>query len=152
MISRRNVISICIVIIVILILVIILISSKSYANKAYDNNSGIDSQFDESEYNGENGNNKTSLITEGYYKEAGQDEVNQPLTGENEQKYIVRDINDGIVIYKCIVVNNEEKEEFFDYAFINPASCSKEVSDALKKGIEFYGEKELYDFLQAYSS
>lgn len=49
-------------------------------------------------------------------------------------------------------MDDKESEEFYDYALINPQDCSKAVAESLKKGIELYGERELYGFLQAYSS
>lgn len=90
--------------------------------------------------------------TDPQYRQTGQDEVVSPSKEEDNQKYIIRDIGDGVVIYKCVIVDDKESEEFYDYALINPQDCSKAVAESLKKGIELYGERELYGFLQAYSS
>ena len=119
--------------VVIIILVIVLVSKGSTDDKAYDNND-------------------KEQTTDPQYRQTGQDEVVSPSKEEDNQKYIIRDIGDGVVIYKCVIVDDKESEEFYDYALINPQDCSKAVAESLKKGIELYGERELYGFLQAYSS
>lgn len=156
MMSRRNVISICIVIVVIIILVIVLVSKGSTNDKAYDNNADSGGHYDVTEDNNssvyKDDNNDKEQTTDPQYRQTGQDEVVSPSKEEDNQKYIIRDIGDGVVIYKCVIVDDKESEEFYDYALINPQDCSKAVAESLKRGIELYGERELYGFLQAYSS
>ena len=68
------------------------------------------------------------------------------------QKYIIKDIGDGIAIYKCFSDADKEVQKFFDYALINTDNLPHDKKELLKTGIELYGEDELYEFLQAYSS
>ena len=60
MMSRRNVISICIVIVVIIILVIVLVSKGSTDDKAYDNNADSGGHYDVTEDN--NSRDRKSVV------------------------------------------------------------------------------------------
>lgn len=129
MVSRRNVISVCVVIAVMIVLVIMLL----VINKPAKNNI-----YDEQETN----NNAYTM----------QAEVNKTEQASVAAvKYMVKQVNGQVCIYKLVDYNGEEKQEFFDYAFINP-EISGDIDDKLQAGIIFYGDKELYDFLQSYSS
>ncbi len=154
MMSRRNVISICIVVVVIIILIIMLVSTKHNNERFNDINSGSGGTYNTTEQEEQKNDLQTSADIP--YKETGQVNINSGNNLQDEkQKYIVRDIGEGIVIYKCVSGGNDdgdEIQEFFDYALINTDSLPYDMKEMLKNGIEFYGEKELYEFLQAYSS
>ncbi len=153
MMSRRNVISICIVAVVIIILIIMLVSTGHENERLNDINSGSGGTYNTTEQNGLKDDAKSKDIP---YKETGQENINNIDDGQaQEQKYIVRDIGEGIVIYRCISGNNDnggETQVFYDYALINTDSLPQNMKEMLNNGIEFYGERELYEFLQAYSS
>lgn len=150
MMSRRNVISVCIVIAVIMVLVIILASTGIKKEKNNDGNSGSGGMYATGQ--SEHKDNKQEISDESY-KEAGQEDV---INNEPEkmipQKYIIKDIGDGIAIYKCFSDADKEVKKFFDYALINTDNLPHDKKELLKTGIELYGEDELYEFLQAYSS
>ena len=120
------------------------------AEKNNDGNSGSGGMYatGQSEYK----DNKQEISDESY-KEAGQEAV---INNEPEkmipQKYIIKDIGDGIAIYKCFSDADKEVQKFFDYALINTDNLPHDKKELLKTGIELYGEDELYEFLQAYSS
>ena len=149
--SRRNVISVCIVIAVIIVLIIILASTGIKSGRNNDWNSGSGGMYYAT---GQNESKESELeISDKYYKEAGQDVVNNnELEKTAQQKYIIKDIGDGIAIYKCFSDADKEILEFFDYALINIENLPQDKKELLKTGIELYGENELYEFLQAYSS
>lgn len=150
MMSRRNVISVCMVIAVIMVLVIILASTGIKKEKNNDGNSGSGGMYATGQ--SEHKDNKQEISDE-FYKEAGQEAV---INNEPEkmipQKYIIKDIGDGIAIYKCFSDADKEVQKFFDYALINTDNLPHDKKELLKTGIELYGEDELYEFLQAYSS
>lgn len=151
MMSRRNVISVCIVIVVIMVLVIILASTGMKSGRNNDWNSGSGGMYDATGQN--ESKDSGQEISDGYYKEAGQNIViNNELEKTILQKYIIKDIGDGIAIYKCFSDADKEVLEFFDYALINTDNLPLDKKELLKTGIELYGENELYEFLQAYSS
>ncbi len=151
MMSRRNVISVCVVIAVIMVLVIILASTGIKREKNNDGNSGSGGMYTATGQS-EHKDNKQKISDESY-KEAGQEAV---INNEPEkmipQKYIIKDIGDGIAIYKCFSDADKEVQKFFDYALINTDNLPHDKKELLKTGIELYGEDELYEFLQAYSS
>ena len=96
MMSRRNVISVCMVIAVIMVLVIILASTGIKKEKNNDGNSGSGGMYATGQ--SEHKDNKQQISDESY-KEAGQEAV---INNEPEkmipQKYIIKDIGDGIYI------------------------------------------------------
>lgn len=148
MVSRRNVISVCIVVVVAVILVIMLFSVKTYNEKAEDKELVTAGAYDDSQYYKDDDiADKTKA-----HEDALQEAVQSDGTYGSSQKYIVRDIGDGVAIYKCIEADGNKKEEFYDYALINTELCDEAMAEALKNGIELSGEGELYEFLQAYSS
>jgi len=124
------------VIAVIMVLVIILASTGIKKEKNNDGNSGSGGMYATGQ--SEHKDNKQEISDESY-KEAG-------------QKYIIKDIGDGIAIYKCFSDADKEVQKFFDYALINTDNLPRDKKELLKTGIELYGEDELYEFLQAYSS
>ena len=169
MMSRRNVISVCVVIVVIVILIIVLVSTKTSDNNAYDNNStdNIYSMEDDT-YNvnnaggndmmtGHNGDEEhikdwQNEEQDNQYMETANNDTGHAYRHDSGQKYVIRDIGDGIAIYRCIVSEEGETEEFYDYAAINTENYPEDIAESLESGIELYGDKELYEFLQAYSS
>ncbi|MGN0318830.1 MAG: hypothetical protein ACI4E1_12940 [Lachnospira sp.] len=69
----------------------------------------------------------------------------------NFYKYMIKATKDTVVIY---IVRDEfnEELEFFDYASIRLEQLPVDARKNIETGIYFDNEKELYEFLQAYSS